>query len=214
MLRLIRKLQKKLPLFAFALLAPGAVVHAAPAGPGTDWVRLEESTLDFLYVRRNADLGGFDRVIIDPLSVWHAGSPRTAQSADLARLRREYSAHFEASMKAHGYAITGQPAANTLRLHVELIDLKVTEPGMPVAALADRFMFTVQPGKITLVAELQDATTGEVLLRFADLENGSGSAGSVWDEVDSALVNWSTTLANTMNQLGSTSADKRMARRR
>jgi len=203
-------------LLAAAILILGfcRAVSAAPAANAPDWVQLTDTTVDFLYVKPDADLSVFDRVIIDPLSVWHAGSALSTQASDLERLRIEYAEHFETTMIEQGYEIVSRPSAKTLRLHVEIIDLKVTKPSVPIAALTDQFRFNVERGKITLVAELQNAKTGEVLLRLADLENNSGEAGSLWDEVTLALRDWSRTLGATMNQLGRPAHDRRLAKLR
>ena len=77
---------------------------------------------------------------------------------------------------------------------------------------ADRiFLFRVLPGHITLVAELADSTTGEVLLRMADLDDSVGGRFTTdivtaWDNVDIAFNMWSAMISQTINH-GRTNGD-------
>ena len=69
----------------------------------------------------------------------------------------------------------------------------------------DRFLFRVMPGHITIVAELADSTTGEVLLRMADLDDSvadhvATDIMTVWKNVDIAFDMWSAMIGQTISQ--------------
>ncbi len=44
---------------------------------------------------------------------------------------------------------------------------------------------------MTLIGEIQDAWTGEVLLRIADLEKTAATGDAVWSQVQTAFDSWS-----------------------
>ncbi len=165
---------------------------------GTRWQQINHPSLDFLLIRPAADFTGYRSVIIDPLSIWYSNdSALTVQEleANLDGLRLRFHGEFEQALEKSGYEVVDVPAHDALRLHVEIIDLRINRPTANAHPWRDRFLFRVLPGHITLVAELADSTTGEVLLRMADLDDSVGDRVTTdimtaWENVDVAFDMW------------------------
>ncbi len=165
----------------------------------TRWQQINHPSLDFLYVRPAVDFTGYHNVIIDPVSIWYSkDSALTAQEVEsnLAELRLRFHGAFEQALENSGYEVVNVPGHDTLRLHVEIIDLRVNRATANANPWRDRFLFRVLPGYITLVAELADSTTGEVLLRMADLDDSVGDRfttdiTTAWENADVAFDMWS-----------------------
>ena len=184
------------------LIGHGA--NAEPPGlikPG--WQQLHSAELDFVFSRRDTDLAGYDRVIVDLLSVWYVNDHGVAQDEREAQIARLQAGFAEASAKAlqsNGFQIVDESGPGVLRLHVEIIDLKINQPIANQNPFKDQFLFDVEPGHMTLVAQLQDSVSNEVLMYVADMENTIDEAelGSLWDQVTLAFGSWSTTLSHTV----------------
>ncbi len=170
-----------------------------------NWQRIDGTGLDQVYARVNTDLSGYDRVMIDPLSIWYVGSDNLDEDqvqANLAGLRSEFNETIEVALERDGYEIADAPGSGVLRLHVELIDLKINEPPTAENPFRNRYRFNTARGKITLIAELRDSETDEVLVRVAHLEKELATAAaqitSAWDEVHQAFASWSMMLSDTL----------------
>ncbi len=169
------------------------------------WQRIGGSGLDQVYAKVNSDLSGYDRVMIDPLSIWYVQSDKLDEDqvqANLADLRSEFIETIETALESDGYVIVDAPGSGVLRLHVELVDLKINEPPTAENPFRDRYRFDTAHGKITLIAELRDSETDEVLIRVAHLEKELATAAaqitSAWDEVHQAFASWSMMLSDTL----------------
>jgi len=169
------------------------------------WQRVDGTGLDQAYARVNTDLSGYDRVMIDPLSIWYVQSDKLDEDqvqANLAGLRAEFNETIKAALERNGYEIVDAPGSGALRLHVELIDLKINEPPRVENPFRNRYQFKTAHGQITLIAELRDSETDEVLIRIAHLEKELATAAaqitSAWDEVHQAFASWSMMLSDTL----------------
>ena len=169
------------------------------------WQRIDGTGLDQVYARANTDLSGYDRVMIDPLSIWYVQSDKLDEDqlqANLVGLRSEFNETIKAAVERDGYEIVDTPGSGALRLHVELIDLKINEPLTAEDPVRNRYRFKTARGKITLIAELRDSETDAVLIRIAHLEKELATAAaqitSAWDEVHQAFASWSMMLSDTL----------------
>ena len=180
----------------------------------TGWQQINHPSLDFLFVRPAVDLTEYRSVIIDPVSIWHSKESALAVQdveSNLDEIRLRFHGVFEQALENSGYEIVNVPGQNVLRLHVEIIDLRVNGTTANANPWRNRFLFRIQPDHITLVAELADSTTGEVLLRMADLDDSVGDRFSTdimteWGKVDVAFDMWSAMISQTINH-GRTNSD-------
>jgi hypothetical protein len=143
-------------------------------------VAVHSPTLDELYLRPDADLPGYRKVMIDPVPVdvrndfltqTHAYNRIQAPSVypyrDALGLVKEMAATLESSVaeafKARGYEIVEGPGPGVLRLSPGIGELYVNAPDR-LSPWRTR-TFTRDAGQATLYLEAHDAVTGTLLGR-------------------------------------------------
>jgi len=183
-------LRSAVMVLGVALLAGCA--STAPTGK-TEWdglVRQPHPRLSAVFVRPGAaeDMPAFRSVMLDPVSVsfssdFESGrrsgsvarqmsaSDLTAIQTDLAGLFRET---FSAELASGGYAVVDQPGPETLRVTAAIVDLFITAPAAAEPIGRSR-TYTANTGRMTLVIELRDSVTGELLARAVDAQSARNS---------------------------------------
>ena len=168
--------------FALSIVAVSGVVFAAPAAsvPAHDGlVPVESRQLDQLRLRPDADLGGYRRIMIDPVQVefrddwlkninYYTRNPsRWLGKDDARRIAEDAAAGLRDSVaeafKARGYEIVGAPESGVLRLTPSATDLDVYAPDR-LSPWRTR-TFTRDAGQATLLLEARDAVSGTLLGR-------------------------------------------------
>ena len=127
---------------------------------------MQDARLDRVYLKQGADFSRYNAVLIDTVSVWYPPGLGPDDS-DLRIIEKLFREAMGAAV-AGAYAIVTSPVRGTLRLHVEFIDLSGIAPGEEIPPTLRRYRFETAAGHITMVGELSDAATGEVLARAAD----------------------------------------------
>jgi len=166
-------------LFVFCIVTIGGAAFAAePQAANEGLVAVQSRNLDELYLRPNADLAAYRKVLIDPVraevrSDWQKNLNTTRNVSrwvgpeDAKRMAAEAAASLEGTIaqtyKARGYEIAAAPEPGVLRLSASIADLYVNAP--------DRYSpwtvktFTRDAGQATLVLEARDAVSGSLLAR-------------------------------------------------
>jgi Protein of unknown function (DUF3313) len=169
---------------AFALLGGG---HAAVAA---DKAAMEEALsadglqrtkvkgLDLAYVRPGESLAGYDKVQIDPVSVsfrkgfapTKTGSRVPLEASDLQKIRDSVAKivhdEFVKELGKGQIAIASGPGAGTLEVRASITDLYVNAPDTMTAGRATTY--TMNAGEMSLVMELIDSQSGQVIARVYD----------------------------------------------
>lgn len=177
--------QLALRLVGMSLLAGCATTASEP--PAT-WGGLEYrpgKESGSLYVRPGVEFRAFRTVVIDPLVVaidedWnpalstipagHGVAPDHLSSGELQHVKDtiagEFLRIFVGEKTDGGYQVVEQARDDTVRVSTGLTDIRVNTPysRLSMASRADR---------MTLVMELRDATTGELVARFVDTQTGA-----------------------------------------
>lgn len=147
-------------------------------------VRRPVSRMDAVFVRPDADIPAYTSVMLDPVEVSFArdwdpnrGRRNTASrlnandvaaiQSGLADLVRET---FRAQLAAGGYKLVDEPGPDTLRVTAAIVNLYVTVPDTMSAGRTRTY--TANSGQMTLVAELRDSVSGELLARAVDTQRG------------------------------------------
>jgi hypothetical protein len=140
-------------------------------------VRVGIEGIQQVYARPGAKLSGYTKVMLDPISVsfrrdWdprpggQAVSPSEKQ-AIRDGLARELREAFTKELERSGhYQVVTTPAADVLRIQADVRDLYINAPDVPRAA--DIHTYTVSVGEMTLVAEIRDAPSGDLIARIVD----------------------------------------------
>ena len=180
----------KMKIIAAASAALWLGLGAAPLMAADDWQRVEHPTLDLLFTSTAADVAGYERVYLEPVSVWYPEEDAAAvDRVDTLRDRaaRELGSAFAAS----GLEVADAPGHDAMIVRVQLIDFTGTPVSEQALAWKRRFRFNVEPGRVTMVAELIDARTGSAVVRMADMQDEQASGL----DLQSALAGWSNLVA-------------------
>ena len=163
-----------------------------------EWQMLD-TELDFAFVSEDAPYVENQEVFIDPVNVWYPSAVGDAET--IQKLQDETIEALTAALVKAGYSVLETPKSDGLRLHVELIDLKLHPLPDGKNPWEDRFMFDVAPGHMTVVAELRDMKTDAVLLRIADKEKDLDTALEPWAQAQQQLSHWSEAIAGNMTPI-------------
>ncbi len=172
-------------LLVFSIVSLGGAAFAAPYGaPGPAMpdglIAVQSSTLDKLYLRPNANLATYRRVMIDPVQVefqkeWlrRMNDPRYVarlRPEDVQRVADETTANVARivadAFRARGYEIATAPGPDVLRLSPRVTELYVNAPD--IYPPGKTRSFTRDAGEATLVLEARDSGTGTLLATAVD----------------------------------------------
>jgi len=181
------------PMLVLCAAALAGCASTRPAMPD-EWdglVRQPGTRLNAVFVKPDAEIVAYRNVLLDPVEVSFArnwdpnrggrsqagrlnASDIQAIQAGLAELFRET---FRAELARGGYQLVDEAGPDTLRVTAAIVDLYVTAPDTMSAGRSRTY--TANSGRMTLVAELRDSVTGEILARAVDAR--SGRSTGAWD---------------------------------
>ena len=146
--------------------------------------RVPDAKVKLAYAKPDVDFSGYGRIVLDPVSVafrkrWKSDHPR-ASNSDMDRIRRRVSElfleTFEGVLEDGGYPIVTSAGEDVLRVRGTILDLDVTAPDVGVGR---QRTYAASAGAATLVLELYDSETGEILARAVDRKKARDSAYSI-----------------------------------
>ncbi|MGI9257213.1 MAG: DUF3313 family protein [Gammaproteobacteria bacterium] len=182
-----------------AVVLTGLVATLNNVANAEAWIPVDHTELDVVFIEQSAALSGYHSIIMDPLSVWFGDSDASGDDPDghLSEFRSAYAAAFSAQLGNQGFDIAEVAGPGVLRVHVEIVDLMVNDYSDEQLEWAERFSFPTEPEHLTLVAEFSDASTGDVLVRIADL-GLPNEVQDVWATVRRSFDEWAMTLATVL----------------
>ena len=166
----------------------------------------KDSRADDVYLKQGVDFSRYQAVQIRAISVWYpnatAQADENARDNNIAKAQNLFKQVISDEL-GENYQVVDQPGRDALWLHVEFIDLRSLNPGDPIPAAVSQKEFNTRAGHITLVAELRDSVSEEVLARAADLGRKSqGGPGIVeWDEIEADFRKWAVMLREWMDEI-------------
>ena len=183
------KAMTKLILLSVTVIGMNA---SAEEEAGTfDWdglVAIEESRVHAAFVNPEADFSVFERVaILDPhvafRSNWqrdqNRSRSRNVRASDIERIKTDVAALFKEvfteQLEAAGYEVVNYADEDVLVLRPAIIDLDVTAPDTRNTGRARTY--TASTGAATLMLELFDSVSGDLIGRAADRRAAGNSAG-------------------------------------
>jgi len=202
---------KPLPLILAVALLAGPALAQTPLDNALSYDGLEKTSIkgvDLAYVRPGISLAGYTSVQIGDVGVafhkdWDPKRPgsrfkltdteRERIRTDVATLVRE--AFVKTLDGKGGYPVTAAPGPDTLGVKIDIANLYVNAPDVPTAGRVKTY--AVSAGQMTLVLQLFDSETGEVLARLVDKQESriSGpmmmtSAGFNASEGEAMATRW------------------------
>jgi hypothetical protein len=156
-------------------------------------VRVRWSRFKYVWAKPGADFGLYSQVMMDPVSVAYKRPPSSEpvdpdlgrgnfalSDRQMADMKRDFSKAFEKQLaKLDNFRLVDAAGPQTLRVEAAIIDLVVNVPTEPRAGRD--YVFTTSAAKMTLVMELRDSITGEILARVADRRDTQSGSGAVSD---------------------------------
>jgi hypothetical protein len=163
-------------------------------------VRVDNSILPIAYAKPNIDLTPYTRFMLDPVEVAYQKDPGNrrrsgttgafdnfalspSQMENLKSMFQE--AVVEALSKDDGYELTTEPGPDVLRITASLIDLVVS---VPTDRVGNQQVFTQSYGLVSLIIELRDSQSGEILARAADRRDPTRPRNGNLVRVSSAFI--------------------------
>jgi len=205
------------------LLCATTLAGCTQTAPVDEWdglVRRPGTRIDSVFVKPDADISGFTSVMLDPVQVSFASNwdpnqgvrnpARRLNATDVAAIQTGlatmFRETFSADLARSNFQLVEQAGPETLRVSAAIVNLFVTAPDTMSAGRSRTY--TANSGQMTLVLELRDAATGELLARAVDTQRGrqTGSmsfTNSVTNTADArrAIGTWSTALTQGLNEL-------------
>ena len=173
--------------------AIAACASMKPAAPPAEWDGLERREvkgLGAVYVRPNAQFPPYKSVMLDPVEVsfskdWDPNTSREISrhldAADMQKIKDELAKLFRESFSDElakgGYSLTDTPSEDTMRVMAAIIDLYINAPDTMTAGRSRTY--TTETGRMTLVMEIRDAPSGQVLARVVDARAADSAGGSL-----------------------------------
>jgi len=186
----------------FALALAFCCSAPAFAAPPENWdglTQVASKGADLLYLRPGADFRPYNAVLLDPSEVaFHKNWQRDLNSSrrgagritdtDVRKVIDEAQSKlrstFEQRFQKAGFQIVTAPGENVARVFVGVANVHVTAPEMSTAGRSR--VFAEQAGSATLVIEVRDSLSGELLGRAVD----QGIAGDTFVMSRDRVTNW------------------------
>lgn len=167
--------------------------------------KVDNPRFDLVFVKPGADLHHFSKVMFSPTTIAYkstdAGHSTDRETFALSeekmdRMQRMFDELFaNALSKSSVYELVEAPGPDVLRVTAGIVDLVVN---VPTQSTRQGKEFIASPGSMTLVLELSDSRSREVLVRVADRRavqrGGSGgyrsSTASNWGELNTLFKSW------------------------
>jgi hypothetical protein len=191
-----------------ALLLTGcATTTQAPAPDGL--VLQPTQGLDTVYLRPGVDFRSYGNLVLEPVEVafdkdW---DPNSTQR-DLARRLKPEDIQKIRELTSGGYQVVERAGADSLVTSASLTDVYINAPD--VMAPGRSRTYTMESGRMTLVMDLKDGATGQLIGRVVDRKIGDNFGrleitDSVTNSADfrRAVTDWATRLRKGLDTLRS-----------
>ena len=178
--------------------------------------RVDPLILEAAWVRPDFDLSGYTRILLMPTAVQFRDVPERSNDARTRAMteyfpvedeRKEWmrrtwrealEARFSQDSRIEGFQ--GE-TANVLAVQVLIVDVVSRIP--PNSVVGSTVSYVSAPWSASLVLELRDATTAQLLARTLDRRNTRGlmDIGEVWHRTEDLLQHWAQVMDERVSQL-------------
>src|SRR5215472_12674362 len=184
----VRRITRPLSLALLLMAAAAALLPALAADePPKEWdglVRVSSKKLDHVYKLPEADFSGYKRVRLDPIEVefdknWKPNASERSPSRrltddDIVKIKQalaeEFRKVFTEELTRNGYPVVNEDGEDVLRVSAAIVNLYINAPEKMSAGRSRTY--TTSAGHATLVAELRDSVTGQLIARAVDSVQG------------------------------------------
>jgi hypothetical protein len=161
--------------------------------------RIQVGNIDAVYQRPGVNYSQYRRLLIRDVDIaFSRGWEQTQKSAtsswsheDSERIKRELADLFARTVRREletegGYEVVSAPGQDVLEIRPSIIDLYINAPDLSRSEPGIVRRYTMEAGRMTLVAELRDSISGELLARAYDKRDDM--RGTQWE--------WTTSVTN------------------
>jgi len=215
-------------LIASAILSGCVATRSTPIDePSTleGLQRVQVDGIDAVYRRPNADFSQYRRLLIRDADIaFSRGWERDQNSAtnswtqeDSERIRKDLRDLFAEVAKQElqtrgGYELVSQPGPDVLEIRPSIVDLYIAAPDTSRTEPGIVRRYTTDAGRMTLIAELRDSLSGEVLARAFDKHEAMHTEQWEWttsvtnsQKARIAISSWASTLREALDGARATS---------
>lgn len=159
---------------------------------------VDNTRLDVVMVDPAIDLGRYNRVFVQPVEVSYKRGSYELTEAQYKEMLVMFEEVLADALEEGGYTLTDKPGDDVLMARVKLIDFYVNIPTEPLHSLRSTREFTSESGEVTLIGELIDSESNEVIARFRDRSQPRTywertTAESAWWELKTVFNFWART---------------------
>ena len=162
--------------------------------------RVDNSVMALAYIKPDMDLRGYTKFLLDPVTVAYQKDPqgrRTARAGGEQNfaLRPEQMENMKTMFRETiekalvddgGYELVDTPGPDVLRITAELLDLIVRVPTDGGSGFNRTYARSY--GEVTMLLELRDSESGEILARVADRRDPTVNPGNQVTQVSPSAV--------------------------
>lgn len=187
--------------------------------------RREKSTIQNVWIKPDVDLASYSRYMLDVDLEFRVprdddGLSRVREfplsEADQESLTSIAETTFrDELLKSRYYSEAQEPAPDVVHIHIRLMDIVALAPNEPGNRVGDSdeiagaaFGVVSSVGEATLVGEVFDSISGEIIARFVERRAGRQAVGGVqssrasgWAEIVPGIRNWGAIVRDDMDAI-------------
>jgi len=188
-------------------LDTGAINHEGLAA-------FEARNYDAAFIRPGVDFGAYRGLLVSELELAFRTPDRSQREFPLSeeqkrRFRDVLAEAFRAELSGlENLELVSDPAVDVLDLHIRVQDILAVVPGRSMGQMGRAAIALQAAGEATLVIELRDSRSEEILMRVFDQRAVEGAAVlkdgepiTRWDEVGALCREWARTAAAGIDRL-------------
>jgi hypothetical protein len=151
--------------------------------------RVPNKTVDALYRRPGATLTAYKKLMMRPIDVQFAKNWDPAKSGsalyqmhepDREKIKSELATVFAEVFKDDlskngGYPVVDAAGADVVEMRAAIVNLYITAPDVSMDVAGRSKVYTTEAGEMTLIMQLHDSVTGQLLARVYDRRSGQGT---------------------------------------
>jgi hypothetical protein len=161
--------------------------------------RVDHKAVDAVFRRPDAKMSVYSKLLLRPITVQFAKNwkPESSGSAlyrmhepDREKIRTElaelFADVFRKELEKGGYPLVAEPAQDVVEIQAAIVNLYITAPDVSMDTAGRSRVYTSDAGQMTLIMQLHDSVTGQLLARAYDHRDGGAD---MWQ--------WSNSVTNT-----------------
>jgi Protein of unknown function (DUF3313) len=171
-----------------------------------------------VYRKPEVDVSKYDKLLLRPITVafrkdWDPTKDSALYSMhppDREKIKtglaENFAEVFTRELTKAGYQVVTEPAPDVLELQAAIIDLYINAPDVSMQTAGRVRTYSVDAGQMTLVAELHDSITGELVARAYDHKGGTNTgmmqpSNQVWNTAEArrAMQSWARVLVQRLD---------------